>query len=125
MNVLTVYIKKAKHKFSKVMLDHSRNIPGQKSRIKAEVRLAKTNIKQAYVHGSLDNGRVYGGHSVDSVRADDGQVGHVESLLRELFHDGHATDASHLSREPCLHLLGAACNTRRGKGGSNVRCDTP
>ena len=58
-----------------------------------------------HVHGSLEYVRVNGGHSVDSVRAHDGQVGHVQPLIGDLLYDRHAPDARLVSWEPFCHSL--------------------
>ena len=44
-----------------------------------------------YLHRLLEDVRVDGSDAVDGVRAHDGEVGHVDPLLRLLLHDGHAT----------------------------------
>ena len=41
----------------------------------------------SYLHGSLQDARVDGGHTIHSVGPHDSQVGHVQSLLWNLFHN--------------------------------------
>lgn len=65
-----------------------------------------------------------GGHSIDCVRPDNGQVGHVEPLLRDLLHDGHPTDASCVFREPRLHLLPNNRRMERGQRNSGEDFET-
>jgi len=46
------------------------------------------------------------GDSIDSVRADNAQVGHVDPLLAVLLHQRHTSHPVHIAREEFSDLLG-------------------
>ena len=65
-------------------------------------------------HRLLEDIRVNGGDAIDGVRAHDGEVSHVDPLLRLLLHKRHPTNTVRFVRPPFTHLL-------RGGGGEGER----
>lgn len=53
----------------------------------------------------LDDFRVDARHSVDGVRADDGEVGHVDAFVSVFLNEGHATHAVGISGPALGHGL--------------------
>jgi len=59
----------------------------------------------AHLHLSLDDLGVDLGHAVDSVGADDAEVGHVDPLGASLLYQGHPPQPVHVVREEGRDVL--------------------
>lgn len=62
-------------------------------------------LKKKCLQITLEDVRVDSGHSVHSVRSNDGQIGHIDALSLVLFDEGHAADYVTIAREIFAHVL--------------------
>ena len=66
-------------------------------------------------HCLLQDVRVNGSHAIDSMRAHDGQVGHIQPLLVSFLHDGEGAKLVHVSRPAHINNLNV-CSSHKERG---------